>query len=572
MLKASCKIFLSVAFAFFLWGCDDSTPWNSPYGDQTETKKVRYTSFTEPILTLDPAKAYTDTAHTILSQVYESPLQYHYLKRPYTLDPLILTEVPNPVFYDDQHQPLPMNADHTKIAYTLYHLTLKHGLRFAPHPAFAKDTQGHFRYHAMHAEDWRGKKNLKDFSYKATRELEAGDLAYAIKRLASPKVNCPIYGVLADYILGFRPLRSQLKLQKNKLFLDLRKFSLEGVEVIDRYHLNITIKGEYPQFLAWLSMGFFSPIPWEVDAFYSQKGMSKRNLSFDWYPVGTGPYQLTEHNPNRRMVLERNPEYQHGVFPAEGSPGDDEQGFLKKAGLPLPFIDKLYVSLEKESIPRWAKFLQGYYDLSAVSSNSFDQAIRLDQRGHAHLSEAMKSKGIRMEVTVQPIIYYLAFNWLDPVVGGHSENKRKLRQAIAIAMNFDDYVQIFLNGQGRRGQGLIPPGIFGYTSEENGINSAVYKFSGDKIIRRSHEEAARLLGEAGYGNGIDPKTGKPLRLQFDVAAMGPTASAYLAWIHKQFQSLGIDVQVRNTQFNRYQEKIRQGDCQIFMSNWLGRLP
>ena len=32
-------------------------------------------------------------------------------------------------------------------------------------------------------------------------------------------------------------------------------------------------------------------------------------------------------------------------------------------------------SLEKETIPYWSKFLQGYYDSSGISSDSFDQAV-----------------------------------------------------------------------------------------------------------------------------------------------------------------------------------------------------
>ena len=70
--------------------------------------------------------------------------------------------------------------------------------------------------------------------------------------------------------------------------------------MIDRYHYQIKLKGFYPQFIYWLAMPFFAPIPWEAVYFYSQKGMAERNITLDWYPVGTGPYMLTENNPNQR--------------------------------------------------------------------------------------------------------------------------------------------------------------------------------------------------------------------------------------------------------------------------------
>ena len=103
--------------------------------------------------------------------------------------------------------------------------------------------------------------------------------------------------------------------------------------------------------------------------------MKERNLTLDWYPVGTGPFMLTDNNPNRRMVLERNPNFRGETYPSEGEPGDAERGLLDDAGKPLPLLDQAVFSLEKESIPYWNKFLQGYYDTSGISSDTFDQAV-----------------------------------------------------------------------------------------------------------------------------------------------------------------------------------------------------
>ncbi len=80
----------------------------------------------------------------------------------------------------------------------------------------------------------------------------------------------------------------------------------------------------------------------------------------DWYPVGTGPFMLTENNPNLRMVLSRNPNFCGETYPTKGMPGDVEAGLLADAGRSLPLIEQAIYSLEKENIPRWNKFLQGY--------------------------------------------------------------------------------------------------------------------------------------------------------------------------------------------------------------------
>jgi hypothetical protein len=45
-------------------------------------------------------------------------------------------------------------------------------------------------------------------------------------------------------------------------------------------------------------------------------------------------------------------------------------------------------------------------------------------------------------------IFYMGFNMLDSVVGGDSERARKLRLAISIAIDYEEYISIFMNGRG----------------------------------------------------------------------------------------------------------------------------
>ena len=95
----------------------------------------------------------------------------------------------------------------------------------------------------------------------------------------------------------------------------LAKYTISGVTVPDSQTLIIKIKGKYPQFMYWLSMYFFSPIPWEADLFYHQKGLVEKNLTLNWYPVGTGAYYLAKNNPHREMILKANPNYHEAFYP-----------------------------------------------------------------------------------------------------------------------------------------------------------------------------------------------------------------------------------------------------------------
>lgn len=564
---------------FFLTACD-RYPINNPYPRSEEKADILYSSFAESPKTFDPARSYSSNEYMFISQIYEPPLQYHYLKRPYTLMPLSASKMPTQEYLDKEGNVLPQNVEKDKIAFTIYTVSIKPNSYYQPHPAFAKDAKGQFYYHNIN-EKWLESHNihfLQDFQHHGTRELVAEDFAYQIKRLADPKVESPILGLMDEYIVDLSKYSAllQQKYRENsaagkKVFLDLRDFPLEGVKVLDRYTYQIKIKGYYAQFIYWLAMPFFAPVPWEVSYFDSQAGMRNRNLTMNWYPVGTGPYMLIENNPNQRMVLTRNPNFHGENYPAEGMPEDKEAGLLKNADKPLPFIDRVEFYLEKESIPRWNKFLQGYYDGSGISSDNFQQVIQIDSTGEISLTPQMQQRGLRLRTAVEPSSFYLGFNMLDDVVGGRSGRARKLRQAISIALDYEEFISIFANGRGVAAHGPVPPGIFGYEADR--VNPYVYTRQSNRIVRRPIEEAKQLLAKAGYPDGRNAKTGKRLVLHFDVPAKaGPDDKARLDWMRKQFDKLGIDLNIRATQYNRFQEKMRVGQTQLFEWGWHADYP
>lgn len=559
-------------------GCADI--WDNPYPAADSGKNILYTAFAERPKHLDPVQSYSSNEIIFTAQIYQPPLQYHFLKRPLELIPQTAIEMPAVTYYDDQGDLLPMDAPAAEIVRSVYEITIRPGILYQPHPAFARDAKNEPLYHALSAQDMQSLYKISDFAENGTRELVADDYIYQIKRLAHPRLHSPIFGLMADYIEGLNEYAQTLRQAATTLprddFLDLRDFPLSGAERVDDYTYRIHIKGKYPQFVYWLTMAFFAPMPWEADRFFSQPGMAEKNISLDWYPVGTGPYMLTENDPNRIMVLERNPNFQGEFYPHEGTPEDVEKGLLQDAGKPLPFIDKVVFSREKESIPLWNKFLQGYYDASGISSDSFDQAVLVTGQGEATVTDEMAEQGIRLETTVAPSTFYMGFNMLDPVVGGRTEEEkraaRKLRQAISIAVDYEEYISIFANGRGIPAQGPIPPGIEGYYEGEAGINPFVYEWRNGEAQRKSIAQAKALMVEAGYPGGIDAKTGKPLVLYFDTVARSVDVRSMLEWMRMQFRKLNIQLVVRGTDYNRFQDKIRKGNAQIFEWGWNADYP
>jgi ABC-type transport system substrate-binding protein len=166
----------------------------------------------------------------------------------------------------------------------------------------------------------------------------------------------------------------------------------------------------------------------------------------------------------------------------------------------------------------------------------------------------------------------MAFNMVDPVVGGYSESAKKLRQAISIAQNQEEYISIFMNERGLPAQGPIPPGIFGNEEGEAGTDTVVYDWENGKRVRKSIDVAKKLLAEAGYPNGVSSKTGKQLKLYYDATATGPDDRALMDWRRKQFAKLGIQLVIRSTDYNRFQDKVRKGKVQIFSWGWNADYP
>jgi ABC-type dipeptide transport system, periplasmic component len=103
------------------------------------------------------------------------------------------------------------------------------------------------------------------------------------------------------------------------------------------------------------------------------------------------------------------------------------------------------------------------------------------------------------------------------------------------------------------------------------MNPVVYSWQGG-LQRRSITEAKTLLSEAGYPKGVDPATGKPLVLYFDTMDSGPDSKARLNWLRKQFNKLNIQLVIRGTDYNRFQEKMRTGSAQMFMWGWNADYP
>jgi oligopeptide transport system substrate-binding protein len=467
---------------------------------------VRYASMSDDPRSLDPQRAYDQMSRRILEPTLETLLEYHPFKTaPYEVAPALLAEVPRP-------EPQPDGT-------VLYLCRLRPGIRYVDDPCFP------------------GGKG---------RELVAEDVHFAFQRLCDPAVASPVFGNLAEYVAGMNEVFEAAQKRGERMDYGQR---VSGFEVVDAHTFKLRLLKPYPQILYWLAMHFTSPVPREAIHYYDGKphpddrdGRLVQRPKFEWHPVGTGPFTLHSYTPAQSYRLVRNPDYRTTVFPSEGWPADREPELRPLAGARLPLVDEVVLTVFREPLPGWLMFRQGYLDGVGVSKDAFNSVVTPSKE----LSPEYKARGMRLEKDVDPSTFYLSLNLQDPVLGPN----RKLRQALSCALDVQGWLDIFQNGVPLVAQQLVPPGLPGHDP----AFTNPYGYNLDK--------ARRLMAEAGYPEGRDPGTSRPLKLTMDVNATGAQERQAAEFVQAGFRKLGIEVEVIENNFARMLEKEDQGNFQM----------
>jgi ABC-type transport system substrate-binding protein len=397
--------------------------------------------------------------------------------------------------------------------------------------------------------------------------------------------------VFSEYVIGLADYGELIKKEDAKLregldpssldkpFLDFRRWPLAGATAPERHLLRIRLKGKYPQWKYWMQMTFMAPVPWEADAFYAQPGLAERGITLDQWPVGTGPYMVTEFVKDQRIVMQRNPNYRGEPFPCEGMPEDTKAGLLADCGKKTPFVDKIVAVVEREGTPQRNKFRDGFYDLEVFERTDTGVSYIVEMLDSDDVRADYEAKGFNFPKYADVNSYVIGFNMLDPVLGGGDTAEgrtraRKLRQAITLAIDWDEYSRIFPKKGGLTAMSPLPAGIPGSREgTPEGINPVTHKIEGGKVVRRPIAEARQLMAEAGYANGRDAKTGRPLVINYDVYYPAtPERKPEIDWMVRQFAKLDIQVEVRATDNNQFQDKVRKGKHGVFWLGWNADYP
>lgn len=376
------------------------------------------------------------------------------------------------------------------------------------------------------------------------RELTAEDFIYSWKRLADVRNKPKGYWVFEGRIAGLDDFHKRSAAGK----VDYDE-PIEGLKALDPYTLQIQLTEPYPQLLWILTMDYTFAVPREAVEHYGEEFLNN--------PVGTGPFLLKSWRRNYRIEYVRNPNYHLDLYPRHGEPQDEAADLLEDAGRPLPLLDRIVEYMIADDSTEWLKFLAGELASSGISRSNFDAVITAQR----DLTPELKRRGIRLFKVPRMYTTYIGFNMDDPVVGAcgdpeEDQKRRKLRQALHCAVDIDKWIE-FYNHRMIPAKGCIPPGVAGYREDK----PLPYKFD--------LERAARLLAEAGYPNGTDPKTGRKLRLTLEIGtAADPEARQSVDLLASFFAQIGVELKPSYNNWPEFLKKLERKQAQMFQLGWV----
>lgn len=264
--------------------------------------------------------------------------------------------------------------------------------------------------------------------FSPTRNMNADDVIFSFQRMLDEKH--PYHDVNGGEYPYFDSLQ----------FAD----SVQSIRKLGEYSIEIRLNSPDASFL-WHLATHYAPI---LSAEYAQRlAKEDKKELLDREPVGTGPYLLNEYRNGQYIRLTRNSDYWRG----------------------LPRMRQVVVDLGSGGTGRLSKLLTGECDVLAYPAASQLTILRNDPRLRLSLRPGMN-------------VAYLAFNVRKPPL-----DDRRVREAIALAINNDRLMQSIYYGTAETAASILPRASWAYDNES-------------QITEYNPQKARQILQELGLTN------------------------------------------------------------------------
>lgn len=280
----------------------------------------------------------------------------------------------------------------------------------------------------------------------------------------------------------------------------------------------IDLQEPFPAFLGLLSMKYASVVPKEIT--------EDLHHNFRSHPIGTGPFYFKFWEENVKMVLRKNPLY-----------------FEKDVnGVSLPYLEAVAVSFLPDKQSSFLQFIQGNLDfISGLDPSYKDEIITEDGVLREKYQDRFKQiSGPYLNTE------YLGFNLEDEGIA------QDIRIRRALDMGFDrKKMLIYLrNGMGSANVGgMIPKGLAGNIELNSKFNPSLAK----GLIAEYKKEKGNIRPNITLSTNAS---------YIDIAE----------FLQREWQKLGIDVQVDVSPPSTLRQEIATGKVTFFRGSWIADYP
>ncbi len=287
-----------------------------------------------------------------------------------------------------------------------------------------------------------------------------------------------------------------------------------GVQAIDDYTLEVTLKNPAPYFLDLINGQAFSPVLQSVVEEYPDwAAEASENY------VSNGPFTLTEWVHHGQITLEKNDSY-----------WDSENVNLDQVNMLI---------IESQGTANRA-FQAGDIDyvgnpFTYVSLDSIDYYRENDQ----------------LVIADEGSVYYYTINTEDEIM-----SNKNIRYALALAINRQELIDNVLKGGETVATGLVPPSINGFEDKES--------YFPDNDPEGAREYLQKGLEELDIENPSDLE----ISLVFNTSEAHSAVAQFIQ--NNWTQNLGINVELSNHEWQVHLDTMAAGDYQVARLGWSSR--
>jgi peptide/nickel transport system substrate-binding protein len=293
--------------------------------------------------------------------------------------------------------------------------------------------------------------------------------------------------------------------------------AVDRAEARDRLTVVVRMKRPDSGLLFNMSDGLFGVVP---------RGSGK---DFGLHPVGSGPFKFVGAVQDKEVIVERNHDY-----------WADRVNAMPAMAAGTQRIERIRFVVVPDTITSALELKKGSADLAS-------NVVTLDM---IHTLEA--EPNLKVESSAGSPVVYVTFNVTDLLL-----KDKRVRQAVACAIDRQAIVDAIWRGQARLANTLLPVGHWAAATNEELAQVASYPHDAAR--------AQRLLEEAGFPAGKD---GVRMRLTMKTST-DETTRLMAAVLQQQLRAAGIQLEIRSAEFGTFYADVTKGAFQIYALRWIG---